>query len=178
MVVEAHDILVVQPGAGTDDDSQREGEVVVRPQARPAQSRKSKVERRKLKEEYTADGEEDTYPLPGVEAFSEDEHRADEGPHRSCRLPRADDRDREVLEREIGAEPGAEDDHGFEDGQQVAAEIERRHEKSRLSHQRWCETGEQQGDEQDARRDEDTGGQDIDHRAIAQSYLLADIIKP
>ena len=129
-------------------------------------------------DEDTADGEDDACPLPGVEPLAEDEQGADERPHRPRSLPGADDRDRQVLERQVRAEPGTEDDHRFENRQQVAAEIERRHKECRLTHQRRHETGAEQGQKQDSGGDKHTRGQDINHRVITQRYLLADIIEP
>ena len=123
------------------------------------------------------DGEADTDPLPGVEAFTEDEERTDERPHGAGSLQRTDDRDGQVLDRDIAEDPRTEDDHGLEDGEEMGFRIERRDIEMRTEHEVRAKSREDQRNREHQGRYTDTKRQDIDHAIIPESDLLADIIK-
>ena len=129
------------------------------------------------KDKDRTDSETDTDPLPGVEAFAKDEERPDKRPHRSGRLHRTDDRDRQVLDRDIAEDPRTEDDQGLEDGEEVGFRIERRNIEMRTEHEVRAEPREDQRNGEHQRRYTDAERQDIDHAIIPERNLLADVIK-
>ena len=56
-------------------------------------------------EENGEDGQQDTGPLIEIESFAEDDHGSHEHHHRTGRIDRPDDGQRDVLEAEISADP-------------------------------------------------------------------------
>ena len=131
----------------------------------------------KRKNKDRTNGEGDTDPLPGVEAFAKDEERPDKRPHGAGSLHGTDDGDRQVLDREIAEDPRTEDDHGLEDGVQMRLHIQRRDIEMGTEHEVRAEPREQQRNGEHECRYTDAKRQDIDHAIIPESDLLADIIK-
>ena len=130
------------------------------------------------KDKDRADGEQDAYPLEGVEPFSEDKKCADERPHGTGRLHGTDDRDRQVLQGEVTADPTTENDDRFEEGVEVGLRVQAGHIKRSVKHRFRTQTRENKRAGEKHGGETDTECEYIYHLVVPKCDFLGYIIKP
>ena len=177
MVITLHEVFIIQSRASAQQH--RQSEINVRTKYEGgSRCTRGRGTTYKGEEEDGSDSEEDSYPLPCIEPFAEDEQRPHERPHRSGSLDRTDNRDRQLFEREIGKDPTAEDNHRLEQCEEMSREVELRHIKGRSHHHLRREAGDEERHGEEQRREKDTERQHPENTIPAQRNLLTDIIKP
>ena len=117
----------------------------------------------------------DTDPLPRVQPFAEEEQCAEQRPHGARGIDRRDERQRQVLDSHIGADPRGKDQTRLEEDKQMVPGRDLRHITERVRAEDPQPREDDEGQEQ-AGGAEDREQEHTRDRVAVQAALLAHIV--